>query len=82
MWMEAPVRNIFHVKLCIFSVCGRRMNMSGAVAPSLMLCPPSPPSKEGWRWLQCAGGNRCREAALSMRYLQEALITVFPSVFC
>lgn len=56
--------------------------MSGAVAPSLTLCPPSPPSKEDWRWRQCAGGNRCREAALSMRYLLNALITVFPSVFC
>lgn len=57
-------------------LCCRRTNMSGEVAPSLTLCPPSPPNKEDWRWLQCAGGKRCREAALSMRYLPKAPIAV------
>lgn len=67
-WLETYFMLIYTYFLCL---CCRRMNMSGAVAPSLMLCPPSPPSKEDWHWLQCAGGKHCREAALSMRYLQK-----------
>lgn len=67
-WLETYFTLIYACFLCLWC---RRMNMSGAVAPSLMLCPPSPRSKEDWRWLQCAGGKHCREAALSMRYLQK-----------
>lgn len=67
-WSESHFALIYAHFLCL---CCRRMNMSGAVAPSLMLCPPSPPSKEDWRWLQCAGGKHCREGALRMRYLQK-----------
>lgn len=62
-----------HACVC---VC-RRMNMSGAAAPSSMPCPPSPPSNGDWRWPQCAGGNHCREASLSTGYLQtKAQITI------
>lgn len=61
----------------ILRLCCRRMNMSGAVAPSSMPCPPSPPSKEDWRRLPCAGAKRCREAAPRTRYTQtNAQITL------
>lgn len=56
----------------ILRLCCRRMNMSGAAAPSSMPCPPSPPSKGDWRRLPCAGGERCREAAPRTRYTQAS----------
>ena len=68
-WLETYYTLIYAYCLCLWC---RRIIMSGAVAPSLMLCPPSPPSKEDWQWLQCAGGKHCREAALSMRYLLKS----------
>lgn len=44
--------------------------MSGAVARSWMLCPPSPPSRRDWRQLPCAGEKPCMDS-LNKGYLKK-----------
>lgn len=57
------------LKICV-GLWTRRMSTSGVVAPSWMLCPFSPPSRGGWRWQPCAGGNPCRDT-LNTGYTQR-----------